>query len=75
MSDIILGDEKDIVSENDKIYSSNELVSLYMKKSAFDKTEDSVSIIVLFSIVFVSIIITLGLWFKNAKDLKVKEES
>ena len=70
VSEIVLGDEKDVVSENDKIYSSNELVRFYMRNSIIDSRTDHIDIVILLGIILFSVIITLGLWFKNAKDLQ-----
>ena len=73
VSDIVLGDETDVITENDKIYSSNDLVSFYMRDSIMDSSTNNIDIIVLLEIVLLSVIITLGLWFKNARDLQKKE--
>ena len=74
MGSIISGDKKEIVTENDKIYTSNYLMRFYMKESTYHKVKNNINIVYLLLIVLFSVFVALILWFKNAKDLKVKGE-
>ena len=74
MGSIISGDKKEIVTENDKIYTSNYLMRFYMKESTYHKVKNNINVVYLLLIVLFSVFVALILWFKNAKDLKVKGE-
>lgn len=74
-NEIVYDDEvvEEVKSENDKIYSSPELINFYMHENSIRDTFNDINLVALFSILLFSVIITLVLWFKNAKDLKVEE--
>ena len=67
--------DDELITENDKIYSSSDYVNFYMKDSVSIKSSDRINIVILLSIVFIGVIITLGLWFINNRDLKKKEST
>lgn len=71
LGSVVLGDEDEVITENNKIYTSNDLVEFYMKESVIDKASHNVSIVVLLGIVLFSVLVALGMAFKNEKD---KEE-
>ena len=65
--------ESNVTTENDKIYSSSDYVSFYMKDGIATETNDRISIVTLLCIILVGVIISLGLWFINNRDFKSKE--
>lgn len=60
----------DVVVENNKIYSSPELVNIYMNESIFEKIFGNINIVVVFIVILISIICSLILWIVNVKKLK-----
>ena len=45
-----------------------------MRESFFDKAISNVNITVLLGIILFSVMVALGLWFRNAKALKTEEK-
>ena len=70
----IIEDGKDVVSENDKIYTSAPLVAYYMQESIFEQVFGNVNVLVIFGIILIGIVLAMILWYKNIKVLKVNEE-
>ena len=71
---ILEGDEEDVVTENNKIYTSNALVEYYMKPSIFEEVLGNVNALYIFGGILIAIITALGLFLRNAKLLKVSDE-
>ncbi len=69
-------DSKDdvVVSENNKIYSSYDLVDYYMNESVFEKVFKNVNFIVIFVAIVIGIVLALVLWLRNNKLLNVRED-
>ena len=55
---------------NDKIYTSNEFVNLYMRKSILERVFGDTSAVVIFIVILLGIFGSLGLWFRSIKKLK-----
>ena len=73
--DSILGDNMDeVVTENNKIYTSNTLVEYYMKESIFEEVLGNINGLYIFGGILVAIIGALGLFIRNAKLLRINEE-
>ena len=72
ISDIVSGDNSDVISENDKIYTSTDLISFYMQDGIYSKNKSPISIILLLSFVLLSLMVALYFWFINARKLKVE---
>ncbi len=72
IGEVVLGDQKEAVTENDKIYTSNDLMRFYMQETSYQKVKSNINIVYLLLIVLFSVLIALFLWFKNAKDLKIE---
>lgn len=74
VTDIIEEGKTKVVTENDKIYTSPELVSYYMTESIFQKVFGNTNGLVIFITILVGIVLAMGLWIINIKLLKVSEE-
>lgn len=74
VTDIIEEGKEKVITENDKIYTSPELVSFYMNESIFDKVFGNINGIVIFVTILIGIVLAMGLWLINIKLLKVSEE-
>ena len=70
---VIENNEKEVVAETDKIYSSNKLVNFYMQESLIDKIFGDVNVLIIFAIILVGIVTALGLWLRNISKLKESE--
>ncbi len=71
----ILGDDMDeVVTENNKIYTSNTLVEYYMKESIFEEVLGNINALYIFGGILVAILGALGLFLRNAKLLRISEE-
>lgn len=70
MGNVISGREDEVISENDKIYTSSNLMRFYMKESTYQKVKKNINIVYLLLLILFGVFIALFLWFKNAKDLK-----
>lgn len=68
-------DKEEVVTENNKIYTSQKLVSYYMHESVFDRIFGNVNVLVLFGLILFGIIVSLILWIRNIKTLKMSEEN
>ena len=65
---------EDIVTENNKIYTSNALVEYYMKESIFEKVFKNVNGLYIFAVLFAGLLVALGIGVRNTKLLKSVEE-
>ena len=65
---------EDIITENNKIYTSNALVEYYMKESIFDKVFKNVNGLYVFAVLFAGLLVALGIGVRNTKLLKAVEE-
>ena len=74
VSQFIIDDNENFVTENDKIYTSANLVDYYMNESIFEKVFGNINVIVIFVLILLGIIIAMVLWFMNIRKLKMSEE-
>lgn len=65
---------EDIVTENNKIYTSNALVEYYMNESIFEKIFKNINGLYIFAVLAAGIMISLGIGAKNTKLLRSVEE-
>ncbi|MDO4996174.1 MAG: glycine rich domain-containing protein [Bacilli bacterium] len=65
---------EDIITENNKIYTSNALIEYYMKESIFDKVFKNVNGLYIFAVLFAGLLVALGIGVRNTKLLKAVEE-
>lgn len=65
---------EDIVTEKNKIYTSNALVEYYMNESIFEKLFRNLNGLYIFAVLAAGIIIALGIGAKNTKLLRSVEE-
>lgn len=72
--DYTINDSSDVITENNKIYTSNSLVEYYMKESIFTEVFKNINGLYIFGLLLVGIFIALGLWIKNARSLRSVEE-
>ena len=72
--DHTINDSSDVITENNKIYTSNSLVEYYMKESIFTEVFKNINGLYIFGLLLVGIFIALGLWIKNARSLRSVEE-
>ena len=70
VDEVLNSTKSEVVSENDKIYTSNEFVNLYMRKSILERVFGDTNAIVIFIIILLGIFGSLGLWFRSIKKLK-----
>lgn len=70
VEEVIKSNNSNVVSENDKIYTSNDFVDLYMQKSVLEKIFGNVNAVIIFVIILVGIFGALGLWFRSIRKLK-----
>lgn len=70
VDEVLNSTKSEVVSENDKIYTSNEFVSLYMRKSILERVFGDTSAVVIFIVILLGIFGSLGLWFRSIKKLK-----
>lgn len=72
--DYSISKTEDIVTENNKIYTSNALIEYYMKESIFEKVFKNVNGLYIFAILFAGVVIALGIGARNTRLLKSVEE-
>ena len=70
VDEVLNSTKSEVVSENDKIYTSNEFVNLYMRKSILERVFGDTSAVVIFIVILLGIFGSLGLWFRSIKKLK-----
>ena len=66
--------EDEVVTENNKIYTSNALVEYYMKESIFEEVLGNINGLYILGGILVAILGALGLFARNAKLLRISEE-
>ena len=66
--------DEDVITENNKIYTSNSLVQFYMKESIFTEVFKNINGLYIFGTLLFGILTALGLWLRNAKLLRSVEE-
>ena len=72
---IFEGDDDEVVTENNKIFTSNTLVEYYMKPSIFEEVLGNINALYIFGGILVAILTALGLFMRNAKLLRVSDIS
>lgn len=72
--DSTINDSSDIITEKNKIYTSNALVEYYMKKSLFAEVFENINGLYIFGILFGALLTALFIGSRNTKRLKSTEE-
>ena len=70
IDEVLNSSKSNVITENDKIYSSSEFVDLYMRKSILEKVFGDTSAIVIFVTILLGIFGSLGFWLRNIRKLK-----
>ena len=72
VNDVLNNENKslEVTVENDKIYTSSDLVDFYMNKSIFEELFGNSNALIIFLIILVEVISLLILWFINIKKFK-----
>lgn len=70
VDEVLNSTKSEVVSENDKIYTSNDFVNLYMRKSILERVFGDTNAVIIFIVILIGIFGSLGLWFRSIKKLK-----
>lgn len=74
VSNIIENGSKQVLAENDKIYTSVDLIQYYMQESVFEIVFRNIPVVAIFITILIGIILAMILWIRNIKLLKMYEE-